>query len=103
MQIQLHQTGGIAYFPALERPIDVDTSALPEDEAAVLERLVSEVEGSDLASATPPAPCVGGDRRQYIVKVDDGTPRSFTLRDPLGQSSSADLVRRLKSYRNATS
>ena len=100
MQIQLHQTGGIAYFPALEQKIDVDTSALPHDEAAALENLVTEVEGSEDAFNTP-APAAGGDRRQYIVKVDDGRQRSFTLSDPLGQSSSVDLVRRLKSYRNA--
>ncbi len=99
MQIQLHQTGGIAYFPALEKTIDVDTSALPDDEAALLESLVTEVERSDDAFRSP-VPAAGGDRRQYVVRIDDGTARSFTLQDPLGQTSSTDLVRRLNSYRN---
>lgn len=97
MQIQLHQSGGIAYFPALEKTFDVDTAALPDDEAAELETLVTEVEGS--AEVLAPRAGPGGDRRQYVVRIDDGTPRSFTLWDPLSHSSSADLVRRLKSYR----
>jgi hypothetical protein len=98
VRIRLDESGGFAYIPALQKSIEIDTETLPADEAEALKGLIGEVESAQAASTTRKAP-PGGDRKEYVLSIDDGTSRSVTLQDPLTHSPSADLVHKLKSYR----
>lgn len=69
MRLDLIRTGG---FANLRRPASLDTDDLPPGEASEVERLVGEMDLSDLAARSP-LEGRGADRFQYdLTVVRDG-------------------------------
>lgn len=100
MRITLRTDGGLAYFPGLARPVEVDTSSLDADEARDLEGLVGDARFFERADpAAAPAAGSGGsaDAMTYTLTVeDDGRSRTLTVSDPLPDDALATLVGRLR-------
>jgi hypothetical protein len=71
MRIMFETDGGIASFPGLARPVEIDTDALPADEGAALVRAIYDVHFFELPSEAPSAQQFP-DAYTYIVTVSDG-------------------------------
>ncbi len=81
MIVRTSRSGGLLYQPA--STASVDGSALPPDNRAELERLVSAANFGAGGSTNPAA----RDARQYRVTVEDGTKRQEATFDDLDPNS----------------
>jgi hypothetical protein len=91
MKILMRRSGGLAGLD--EALAEVDTGKLQRDEAAMVERLVEQLE-SGCRALSPDKQRVGADFLKYEVAVTDGqNSRSFRVADD-GSSLSA-LARQL--------
>lgn len=79
MRLTVTMEGGIAYFPGLSRPVTVDSSELPAQEAGELERLVEAAHLFDQPAAAGPPARGAADYCQYTITVEAGE-RRHTLR-----------------------
>ncbi|WP_148615284.1 protealysin inhibitor emfourin [Nocardioides rubriscoriae] len=97
MRISLRTDGGLATFPGLTRPVEVDSSSLGADEAARLEHLVGAARFfARPEPAAGPAPGTA-DAMTYTLTVDDGTrTRTLTVSDPLEDDDLAALISHLR-------
>jgi Emfourin len=96
MRIQFRPDGGLASFPGLERPLELDTAELAPEQAASLERLVRDAGVFALpARAGAPAPGAA-DYRSYTITVDDGArSHTITVAEPIEDAALRALVERL--------
>jgi hypothetical protein len=92
MKIQFRVEGGLAHFPGLSKPLEIDSASLPPEEAARLKQLVDDASFFDLPSNTAP-PRGAADYRQYTITVQDGR-RKHTARvpDPIENADLQALV-----------
>ena len=99
MLLTLELSGGFAPIPGLQRPIRLDTAALPTDAADVVHDLVRRAIDDAAASAVPSSSMTGAaDVRYYRLSVEDNDRcRTLVGRDPLGGGAFADLVSRIRS------
>jgi hypothetical protein len=75
MRIEFTQTGGIAYFPGLNKPVTIEVDQLDKNEAEELKRLVEATGFFDLPT-TVGAPAPGAaDYQHYILTIEDGGRR----------------------------
>lgn len=79
MRVTLTTEGGLAYFPALAKPVTVDSAALPPDQADELQRLIAAADFFNRPSEAAPPPPGAADYRTYTLTVDDGA-RAHTIR-----------------------
>lgn len=79
MRVRFKAEGGFAFFPGLNRPVEVDTNELPEGEAAKLERRIGEARFFDLPAEVGEPQSGAADLRRYEVTVEDSA-RSHTVR-----------------------
>lgn len=82
MKIIYQREGGVAYFPGLSQPFELDTSALPAGQAARLEDLCDIARVFERPQPAPPASAA--DVFSYILIVRRGQrERTLRLHDPL--------------------
>ena len=75
MRIEFAQTGGIGYFPGLNKPVTVDVDRLDPAQAEELKRLVEAARFFDLPASIG-APARGAADYQYdLLTVEDGGRR----------------------------
>jgi hypothetical protein len=102
MRITFRADGGFAHFPGLDRPLTVDTSELPDEEAARIDGLVRAAgffeRPSEAGAASPDV----RDGRRYTIAIDDG-PRSHTVvaADPVADESLHALIAHLQTAQRA--
>jgi hypothetical protein len=84
MRITFQSDGGFGYFPGLNRPVTVDTSELPGDDAARIEGLVRAAGFFERPAESRAAPAGAADHRTYTISVDDGArSHTVTVSDPV--------------------
>lgn len=101
MRIFYQREGGVAYFPGLSRPLEIDTGALPAAQAARLEELVAAAAVFARASAPPPRPGAA-DVVTYTLRVEEGRRRTtLRLQDPVGAPELRALLDYLEELRRS--
>ena len=102
MRIQFATQGGIAFLPGLSRPVTIDSSEMPEQEAADLARLVEAAHFFSLPAQANAATPGAADYQQYTVTVEDGGRRhTVQLVDPVEDPALRALLDRLKAQARA--
>lgn len=97
MHIQFSTEGGFAAFPGLNRPVTIDTSALPAEEGAALERLIETTRFFDRPARASVAPKGAADYRQYTISVVDGERRHVVrLDEPINDAGLQMFVDQLQ-------
>lgn len=94
MRVRMERSGGLAYLPGLQEPIEVDTDDLSPDDASELKDLVHQTR---LMREAPTAAGKGGpgaaDGLEYQITVRDGDDeRSVGVRDPLPNPAISALI-----------
>jgi hypothetical protein len=99
MQITYRREGGLAYLPGLSRPLQLDTAAMAEEQAARLEQLVAAADlfGRD----EPAAPAQGAaDLYSYTLTIRQGRRRrTLRLTDPINEVALQELLAYLEQLR----
>src|SRR6185436_15346457 len=67
MRVELQTEGGMAYFPGLSKPVVVDSSDLPKEQAARLQQLIDSTHFFDLPAASRSVPKGAADIRRYTI------------------------------------
>jgi hypothetical protein len=101
MRMQVRIEGGLARFPGLAKPIDLDTDTLPAQDAQEMRHLVTAARFFELpASIGQPLARGAADYRRYIITVDDG-PAHHTVEatDPVSNPHLAALIRFAQHHR----
>jgi len=99
MRIEFTQTGGIGYFPGLNKPVTVEVDDLDQEEAEQLKRLVEAARFFELPTAVG-APARGAaDYQHDILTVEDGG-RRHTVRVlvPIEAPALQELVRAVQKH-----
>jgi hypothetical protein len=79
VRIEFTQSGGLAYFPGLHRPVTIEVDRLEAGEAEELKRLVEVAHFFDLPSVIG-APARGAaDYQHYVITVEE-SGRQHTVR-----------------------
>jgi hypothetical protein len=101
MKVSLAIEGGVAHFPGLARPRTVDLDALPTDERAELARLVAAADPDAAWEDAPPTAARGGDRRVYVISVEDdfGAVTQRRVPEPVQDPALRELIDYLRSHR----
>jgi hypothetical protein len=90
------ESTGITYLPGLAQPVVIDTSTLPAEEAAELERLIQSSGFFALPEVIGPPPGAA-DFRQYAITVIDGDRRhTVRVADPVENPALQALLEYLK-------
>lgn len=98
MRVRFAIEGGLAHFPGLAEPVEIDLARLPEAEARALQALLER------AAALVPAPTAraerrerGADRRAYRITIErpEG-PCTLQLQEPFTDPELGRLVRTLE-------
>lgn len=96
MRIRFQVSGGIAFFPGLAGPSEIDVDSLSAEEREHIERLLREshfVERAAQPSPTRRAP----DCQTYRIMLEDGgTRHTVTVSDPVTDPSLAELIETLR-------
>lgn len=97
MNITIEISGGFASFPALSRPVTVDTTTIDLELGRELETMVRAAAFFDRPALIDTTTKGAADYQTYIITVQDG-PRIHTVRltDPLTEPSLERLVSRLR-------
>jgi hypothetical protein len=100
MKIQLKIDGGLAYFPGLNKPILIDTNAVPAEEADKLKQLLNAAHFFQLPPVlNVPAPGAA-DYHRYTITVDDGSQHhTVQMTDPIEEPNLQALLSYLKTHR----
>ena len=102
MRAELQTDGGIAYFPGLNKPVVVDSSDLPQEQAAQFEQLIDSAHFFDLPAASRSLPKGAADMRRYTITVEDGRRRrTVRLTDPIEDAQLQALIDFLQKQRSA--
>jgi hypothetical protein len=97
MRITFQSDGGFAYFPGLDRPVTVDTSELPGDQAARIEGLVRAAGFFERPAQSRAAAPGAADHRTYTISVDDGAQsHTVTTTDPVEDPGLSALIGHLQ-------
>jgi hypothetical protein len=102
MRVELQTEGGMAYFPGLSKPVVVDSSDLPKEQAARLQQLIDSTHFFDLPAASRSVPKGAADIRRYTIKVEDGRRRrTVRLNDPVEDTRLQALIDFLQDQRGS--
>lgn len=93
MRLKFQTEGGVASFPGLRAPVEIDTGELRGEEAAELVRCVEEAHFFQRPESPEEPPPGAADLRLYTVEVEEGA-RSHTVRvyEPIGDPALRALV-----------
>ena len=93
MNINFKSDGGFSHFPGLNKPIDVNTDELSEEEAESLTKLV---ESASNESSRQFKPEIGSDKKKYtIVITDKGEKKTILMSDGESDSGLRNLLQYL--------
>jgi hypothetical protein len=85
--------GGIAHFPGLSQPMNIDTDQLPEPARGELENLVKEARFFELPRSPGPRLKKGADYYRYRITIEaGGQSNTLNLADPVEDPSLQRLV-----------
>jgi hypothetical protein len=98
MKITFEMSGGVAYVPALNRAVTIDTEQIDRQTADQLHSLLQASHYFDQPTrANTPMPGAA-DYRTYTITVDDGLrTHTVQLTDPIGDANLSQLVSTLQS------
>jgi hypothetical protein len=97
MRIQWKTEGGLAYFPGLSRPVTLESSTLPEAEAAAVRRLVEAARFFDLPPTVGTPARGAADYHRYTITIEDGGQRhTVQATDPVEDPTLQALLTYLK-------
>lgn len=95
MRIRLQREGGLAYFPGLARPVEVDTHELPPEVGERLEEIVHSC--GLLENPVRQAPPQGADYQKYTLVIESGEQQSVVeLYDPVTDRDLQTLLELLR-------
>jgi len=106
VRIELSQTGGIGYFPGLNKPVAVEVEGLDEDVAQELRRLVTAAGFFALPAAVgTPAPGAA-DYQCFILTIEEDGRRHTTrmlvpIEDPALLALVQAIQKQIKAMRAA--
>ena len=98
MRVRFSLEGGIAHFPGLARPVEIDLESLPAAERAELAALLERA----AQTAAPPTGRAatrarGADRRRYAIEIETAAGwTSLAAEEPLTDPELQRLVRTLE-------
>jgi hypothetical protein len=93
MRVELQTDGGIAFFPGLNKPVVLNSSDLPKEQAAQLQQLLDSTHFFDLPAASRSLPKGAADMRRYTITVEDGQRRrTVRLNDPVDDTHLRALI-----------
>ncbi|NGZ11764.1 MAG: hypothetical protein CV088_20750 [Nitrospira sp. LK70] len=97
MKITLIRSGGLAYIPALNKPISIDTALIDSKIANELETLIQKARFFNLPEHINTPKKGAADHRIYTITVQDG-PRTHTIQfiDPIIDPALIGIVSRLE-------
>jgi len=102
MHVELQTDGGIAFFPGLNKPVVLNSSDLPKDQADQLQQLIDSTRFFELPVASRAQPKGAADMRGYTITVEDGRRRrTVRLSDPVEDSGLQALIAFLQAQRGA--
>ncbi|NDZ17807.1 hypothetical protein C7T35_37855 [Variovorax sp. WS11] len=103
MQIEFSQIGGVAYLPALQKPVVIDVDALSPDAGDELKRLIEAARFFELPS-TVGAPKKGAaDYQHDVVTVEDNRRRhTVKILIPSEDVALRELVQAIRKHAKAT-
>ncbi len=101
MRIEFKETGGIGYFPGLNKPVTLDLDQWDKGEAEELKRLVKAAGFFDQpATIGVPAPGAA-DYQYYLLTIEDnGRRHAVRILVPIKDSALHDLVLAIQKHRN---
>ena len=76
MKIYFKPEGGFGFFPALNKPLELNSEQLPPEEARYLQQLVHEASFFDLPEQQPEIK-QGADQKKYTIRVEDKDQRHW--------------------------
>ncbi|SDW60850.1 hypothetical protein SAMN05421504_1011035 [Amycolatopsis xylanica] len=98
MRITFESDGGFAVFPALQRPMTIDTADLPPATASELENLVRVAREQPRPVSV--SPTAGADQITHVITVeDDDGEHSLRLTEPVMDEAVQALIERLSELR----
>ena len=102
MRVELLTEGGIAFFPGLNKPVVLNSSDLPKEQATQLQQLVDSTRFFDLPTASRSLPPGAADMRRYTITVEDGRHRrTVRLNDPIQDVRLQALIDFLQDQRSS--
>ena len=99
MRIEFTQTGGIGYFPGLNKPVTIEVDQLDKEEAEELKRLIEAAGFFDLPTTVGSPARGAADYQYYILTIEDGG-RRHTVRVlvPIKDRGLNDLIRVIQKH-----
>jgi hypothetical protein len=102
MRVELQTEGGVAYFPGLAKPVVVDSSQMPNDQATQLQQLLDSCNFFELPAASRSLPKGAADMRRYTITVQDGRRhRTVRVSDPVDDPQLQALIEFMQGQRSA--
>jgi hypothetical protein len=93
MRVQFKIEGGLAAFPGLSKPRQLDSADLPAAEATRLSQLIDAAHFFGLPAESRSLPKGAADYQQYTITVEDGRRhRTVRLADPIDDPDLQALV-----------
>lgn len=103
MKITLIRSGGLAYIPALNKPISIDTALIDSKIANELEILIQKARFYNLPERINIPKKGAADHRMYTITVQDGS-RTHTIQftDPIIDPALNGIISRLEALARAS-
>lgn len=106
MQIEFSQSGGVAYFPGLQKPVVIDATRLEPAERDELKRLIEAARFFDLPETVGTPGKGAADYQHNVLSIDDnGRRHTVKILVPSEDAAMRELVqtvqRHVKSARAA--
>lgn len=103
MHIEFRSMGGIAFFPGLNKPVQIDVEALPTKEASRLRGLIEDTHFYDLPKNVGNVPRGAADYKHYVITIEEGEKcHSVTIFEPIDEPRLRALVEYLKQSSNVS-
>jgi len=97
MRVQFKIEGGLAAFPGLSKPRQLNSADLPAADANRLSQLIDAAHFFDLPAESRSLPKGAADYQQYTITVEDGRRhRTVRLADPIDDPDLQALVEYLR-------
>ena len=93
MRVQFQSDGGLAVFPGLQTPSNIDVNALPASDANRLRQLFRATSFFDLPAQIGTLPRGAADMRTYTISIEDGGQRhTVHVAEPITDATLQELV-----------
>jgi hypothetical protein len=102
MRITFQRSGGVGYFPGLNRPVTLDCDQMPAEHRAELEHLIGAARFFSLPAEVGKPPPGARDMRDYTVTIEDrGRTHTVRFSENYENPEVAALVERLRHLADA--